>query len=164
MRKINRKNKKVNKQSNAAAERKGMDCRLKVTAIIAMAGLVIVSGSLARIVFFHGAEYSKAAYNQQVKNKIISPNRGTIFDTNGEILAMSVSVSTVSINPGTVVYSNKKKVPDDVLIEAFCKYFSLTEEDAEKKVKSSSSVSVIAKKVEKEKRISIKRKTNLVKY
>lgn len=150
MRKINRKNKKINKQS-VAAERKGMENRLKVTTAVALLGVAIVSGSLARIIFFHGNEYSKAAYNQQVKNKIISPNRGTIFDANGEILAMSVAVSTVSINPGTVVYSNKKTVPNEVLIDAFCKYFSLTKDDAEKKVKSSSSVSVIARKVEKDK-------------
>lgn len=148
MRKIEQKKNKKSKR-NLVAEKKGMDTRLKVTRLIAVFGLVIVSGSLARITFFHGSEYSKAAYNQQVKNKIISPNRGTILDTNGEILAMSVSVSTVSINPGNVLYGSGKKVPNDVLIEGFSKYFSLTKEDAKTKVESKSSVSVIDKKVEK---------------
>ncbi len=149
MRKIKQKAKKKSKQESIT-EKKGMDTRLKITRLVAIFGLVIVSGSLARITFFHSSEYSKAAYNQQVKNKIISPNRGTIFDTNGEILAMSVSVSTVSMNPGNVLYSNGKKVPEEILIDGFCKCFSLSREEAENKVKSKSSVSVIAKKVEKE--------------
>ena len=127
----------------------GIGKRIKVTGFVAFMGLCIVTGSLARIIFIHGNEYSKAAYSNQVKNKIISPSRGTIFDSNGEILAMSVSVSTVSINPGSVKYSSGKKVPNSLLIEGFSKYFSLSEEEAKEKVESKSSVSVIAKKVEK---------------
>lgn len=148
---IIKKKKKIKKtKAELTAEKQLMDKKMKAIAVCAVLGLVIVSVSLGRTIFLHGAEYSKAAYKNQVKNKIISPSRGTIFDTNGEILAMSVSVSTISINPGMVKYSNKKDVPDDVLIDAFCKYFSLSQEDSEKKVKSKSSVSIIAKKVEKE--------------
>ena len=138
--------KQINKQT-----KNKMDRRIKFTGAVALMGLAIVSFSLSKIIFVHGPEYSKQAYNQQVKNKIISPNRGTIFDANGEILAMSVSVSTVSINPGKVKYVSGKAVPDEVLIDGFSKYLSLTPEDATNKVKSKSSVSVIAKKVEKEK-------------
>lgn len=148
MRKIKDK-KKIKKSKEASvAERNGMNRRIKITGIVALLGFLIVSCSLGIIIFVHGADYSKQAYSQQVKNKIISPNRGTIFDTNGEILAMSVSVSTVSINPGKVKYSNDKVVPDNVLIDGFEKYFSLSHEDAEAKVKSKSTVSVIARKVE----------------
>ena len=149
MEKIKEKKKVRKSKETQIAEKKGIDLRIKITAAIAMIGLVIVSISLAITIFVHGPQYSKEAYSQQVKNKIISPNRGTIFDTNGEILAMSVAVSTVSINPGTVKYSDGKDVPNDVLIQAFTKYFSLSEEEARKKVESTSSVSVIAKKVEK---------------
>ena len=66
---------------------------------------------VAYIQFIKGQEYSSAAYNQQMKNKIISPKRGTIYDANGEVLAHSVSVDTISLNPGKVCYRNKKVVP-----------------------------------------------------
>ena len=117
---------KKGKKSKEAiqAEKAGISNRIKVTGAIAFAGLAVVSVSLANIIFMHGPEYSKQAYNQQVKNKIISPNRGTIFDTNGEILAMSVSVSTVSINPGKVKFVSGKDVPDELLISGFSKYLS----------------------------------------
>lgn len=150
IKKIKKKNKIKRTKAEITAEKQLMDKKMKIIAVGAMCGLVIVSISLGITIFFHGAEYSKAAYNNQVKNKIISPSRGTIFDVNGEILAKSVSVSTVSINPGSVKYSNKKSVPDDILIEGFTKYFSLSKEEVEEKVKSKSTVSVIARKVEKE--------------
>lgn len=91
------------------------------------------------------------AYNQQMKNKIISPKRGTIYDCNGEILALSVAVDTVSINPGKVCNQNNKKVDDKIVAEGLSQIFSLDYEETLKKVSSDKSVVVIAKKVETEK-------------
>ena len=67
-----------------------------------MAALLLVglTGRLGYLQFVKGKEYSQRAYSQQMKNKIISPRRGTIYDKNGEPLAISVPVDTVSINPG----------------------------------------------------------------
>ena len=42
-------------------------------------------------------EMQQKAYSQQTKNRIISPKRGTIYDTNGVVLARSVSVETISV-------------------------------------------------------------------
>lgn len=61
--------------------------------------IIGLTGRLGYLQFVKGKEYSQKAYSQQMKNKIISPRRGTIYDRNGEALAVSVSVDTVSINP-----------------------------------------------------------------
>ena len=79
--------------------------------IVTLAFFVVV-GHLVILQFVQGKELSEKAYKQQVKNQIISPTRGTIYDSKGEILAQSISVDTVSLNPGKVTYLNSKKVPE----------------------------------------------------
>lgn len=52
-------------------------------------------------------DMQQRAYSQQTKNRIISPKRGTIFDTNGVVLARSVSVETISVTPKNVKEKEK---------------------------------------------------------
>ena len=50
------------------------------------------------------------AYVQQTLDRTINPNRGTIYDRNGDVLAKSASVETVTVNPTNIVGENKEKV------------------------------------------------------
>ncbi len=114
-------------------------------------GFIAVIVKLSYIIFIKGNDYKKSAYAQQTKSQIISSNRGTIFDSNGKVLAVSVSVDTVSINPNKVKYENGKKVEPEVLATKFAEIFGLEYEDALAKASSESSVVVIARKVESDK-------------
>lgn len=62
------------------------------------------------IQFIDGDSYKMMAYNQQTINQVISPNRGTIYDSTGKPLAVSAGVDTVSINPTYIKAENKEKV------------------------------------------------------
>lgn len=104
---------------------------------------------LTHVIFVKGDIYKSAAYGQQTKSQIISPSRGTIYDANGEVLASSVMVDTVSFNPGEIKYSNGKIVEEDIFAKKFSELFGMTYEDALAKVHSESSVVVIARKVDK---------------
>ena len=128
-----------------------MNRRLTIAGVVATLGLVAVTGSLVYINLVKGEEYSKRAYSQQVKNQIISSKRGTIYDSKGLVLAQSISVDTISINPTEVKYSNDKAVEPEKLAQALSDIFGLTYEETLEKTKSTKSVEVIAKKVEKEK-------------
>lgn len=129
--------------------RKVMNFRIRLFGVGITLLFAIVIISLSIVIFIHGEEYSQSAYKNQTKNQIISPKRGTIYDCNGEILAMSVSVDTVSINPGNVKYSNDKEVESEVLAKKFSELFEdLSYEDALTKVNSSSSIVIIARKVD----------------
>ena len=86
------------------------------------------------------------AYVQQTLDRTINPNRGTIYDRNGEILAMSASVETVTVNPTNIAPENKEKVA-----KALSNIFELDYETILKRVKRKTSIETIAKKVEKEK-------------
>lgn len=119
--------------------------------IIVTIGFIAVIAKLSYIIFVKGNDYKKAAYAQQTKSQIISPSRGTIFDANGEILAVSVSVDTISINPDKVKYENGKNVESEILAKEFSDVFGLDYEQTLEKVKSDASVEVIARKVETDK-------------
>ncbi len=54
-----------------------------------------------------GAELKNTAYSQQTRNRVISPNRGKIYDTNGEVLAESVTVESISITPKNIKDNEK---------------------------------------------------------
>lgn len=49
------------------------------------------------IQYFKGAEYQVLAYEQQTRDRLISPTRGEIQDRNGEPIATSVTAASVSV-------------------------------------------------------------------
>ena len=74
----------------------------------------------------------------------------------GEVLAVSVSVDTVSVNPGEIKYSNNKQVDNETLATKFSEIFGVSYEETLAKLQSESSVVVIAKKVESDKITQLK--------
>ena len=86
------------------------------------------------------------AYIQQTLDRAITPNRGTIYDRNGQILAMSASVESITINPTNISKENKEKVAT-----ALSNIFELDYEKVLKKVNKKTSIETIIKKVEKDK-------------
>ena len=65
---------------------------------------------LGYIQFVQGSELKTMAYVQQTLDRTINPNRGTIYDRNGEVLAMSASVETITVNPTNIAKEDKEKV------------------------------------------------------
>lgn len=70
--------------------------------IIIFAGFGLGIGSLARIQLVNGEEYKEKAESQQLSDTVINPQRGTIYDRNGEILSESASVWQVYIVPSKI--------------------------------------------------------------
>ena len=102
---------------------------------------------LGYIQLIQGKELAKLAYEQQTLDRKINPKRGTIYDATGKnILAVSSTVETVTVNPGNISAENKEKVA-----KALSDIFELDYETVLKKVKKRSSIETIVKKVEKEK-------------
>lgn len=109
--------------------------------------LACLIGRLGFIQFAKGGELSSMAYMQQTLDRKINPKRGTIFDSTGKnILAVSSTVETVTVNPGNILEKDKEKVA-----KKLSELFELEYENALKKVKKRSSIETIAKKVDKQK-------------
>ena len=99
------------------------------------------------IQFIQGDELQAMAYNQQTLNRKVNAKRGTIYDATGKnVLAVSASVETVSINPTNIAEKDKEKVA-----RALSDIFNLDYETVFKKVIKRSSIEIIVKKIDKEK-------------
>ena len=62
--------------------------------------LFLLIGRIGFIQLYHGEELASLAYQQQTLDRNINPKRGTIYDSTGKnVLAISSTVETVSINP-----------------------------------------------------------------
>ena len=92
-----------------------------------------------------GAELQESAYNQQTKNRTISPKRGVIYDRNGTVLAESVTVETISITPKNIDKEYKEKTA-----KGLSEILGLNYETVLAKTKKNTADEVIARKLEKD--------------
>ncbi len=121
--------------------------KMRNTLFITFLVIVCLIGRIGYIQFIQGGKLSSMAYQQQTLDRSINPKRGTIFDSTGKnVLAVSSTVETVTVNPGNIAKENKEKVA-----QILSEIFELDYEKILKKVTKRSSIETIAKKVEKEK-------------
>lgn len=80
----------------------GADAGISVTRKIFLALAAVVAGRLAFLQLFKHDEYAAAATNQRTNKVTLHAMRGTIYDRNGNVLAMSVECETVYANPKAV--------------------------------------------------------------
>ena len=121
--------------------------KMRNTLFITFLIIVCLIGRIGYIQLIQGGELSSMAYQQQTLDRNINPKRGAIYDaTRKNVLAVSSTVETVTVNPGNIAKENKEKVA-----QVLSDIFELDYEKTLKKVTKRSSIETIAKKVEKEK-------------
>lgn len=126
-----------------------LSSKKKMRNILFIAFLIIICliGRIGYIQFVQGGELASMAYQQQTLDRSINPKRGSILDSTGKnVLAVSSTVETVTVNPGNITKENKEKVA-----KVLADIFELDYEKTLKKVTKRSSIETIAKKVDKEK-------------
>ncbi len=120
--------------------------RMKNMLIISTAILIALAIRIAWIQFVNGEELQTKAYAQQTLDRKINPKRGTIYDSNGNELAVSSTVYTITVNPTNIKKEDKEKVS-----RKLSEIFSLDYDKTFKRVSKRSSIETIARKQEKEK-------------
>ena len=121
--------------------------RIMYSLFIVFIIFILLIVRIAYIQFIQGNSLKQMAYAQQSLDRKINPKRGTIYDATGKnILAVSATVETVTINPINIEEKNKEKVA-----KAFSDIFELDYEKTLKKVRKRSSIETIVKKMDKEK-------------
>lgn len=65
-------------------------------------GFAVVAGRLIWIQTVKAAEYSERAFNQRLRDIELQPRRGTIYDREGEPLAVSIEAKTIYAAPNRI--------------------------------------------------------------
>ena len=126
-----------------------LSSKKKMRNVLFISFLIIICliGRIGYIQLVQGKELSELAYQQQTLDRKINPKRGTIYDATGKnILAISSTVETVTVNPTNISNENKEKVA-----KVLTDIFELDYETVLKKVKKRSSIETVVRKVDKEK-------------
>ena len=75
---------------------------LVLMTVCGIAAFIVLIAKLYDIQIKKHELYETAAIEQQIRETTVSAERGTIYDTNGKILAMSASVDTIYISPAEI--------------------------------------------------------------
>ncbi len=92
----------MSNRSTNSGQRPNRDIVSRTLFIAAMCGIVafvILAGQLFKVMIVQHDYYEKMAVTNQTKETTVSATRGTIYDLNGEILAISASAENVFISP-----------------------------------------------------------------
>ena len=139
------KSKKVVKINNYSVK------RLIGIALVFMFCMILLIFRIAHLQFVEGYSLSKQASSQQTSTITITPTRGSIYDSNGKVLAISAGVDTVSVNPSKLKYDNGDEVKLEFIAQAFSNIFGMEYENVLEKLNSATAYVTIASKVENDK-------------
>lgn len=153
----NNRNKKTNSISSKVSKKK--EAQLKPVAskrliAVVWVAFIIFSILILRIAYFQfvdGGRLKELASRQQTTNRIISPNRGNIYDSTGKLLAQSAAVDTITVNPSKIKDEDDEDVSKEKVAKGLSEIFELDYDEVYEKVTSESSVETIIKKVEQDK-------------
>lgn len=137
------------KQKNVQIENKSK--RLKWFVIVFTFFVLALISRLFVLQFVDSASLKEKAYKQTTANKVISPKRGTIYDSTGKALAVSTEVDTVSVNPSLIVVKNNQEETNalkEKVATALANIFELDYNEVLVKITSTNSIETIAKKVD----------------
>ncbi len=87
-----------------------MKLRLMFLGVFVLVVVSIITYNLVNLQVIRHEELRQAAEEQQLRDVTITPNRGTIYDTNMKVLATSATVWTISVAPNNI----KEEQRDDV--------------------------------------------------
>ena len=135
-----------------------------------LAVMAYVSYVMYGVAVRESGKYQALANDQQFKTMTVAANRGSIYDANGQVLAQSITVYTVFVDPKTFqnevatqladVEDGKKSAADMInyeyeIISSLTQNLDVTEEEVREKLYKDNRYQVVAKDVEKTAAVAI---------
>lgn len=131
--------------------------RLRLLAVIFSIIIILLITRIFYVQFYFikdGSTLKELAFKQSSASSIIDSQRGTIYDSTGKILAKSVDVDTISVNPSLISVKNsveKTNALKEKVAWGLSEIFELDYNETLAKLSSSRSVETIASKIESDK-------------
>lgn len=104
------KEKKTNKKNNINVQNTISSFKLKAFFIVILLLMIVMLGRIAFLQIIDGAHLKTLATSQQTLTETISAKRGSIYDVNGQTLAMSYETDKIYIDPTSIKSENKETV------------------------------------------------------
>lgn len=123
---------------------------LKRLFIMSIIIIFLMTASGVRVFYLQtvrGEELAQKAESQQLKDTEISAMRGTIYDSDGNVLAQSATVWNIYLDPLEIGSEEKR----ELITDEFAKLFEYDDEEKEelyKKTKAQNHYEIVEKKVE----------------
>ncbi len=146
---------------NNKSKKKKVNTTSKKLLIVMICFFIVLFLLIIRLGFLQiiqGSQLREEMYSQLIKSDLISPKRGTIYDSTGKALAISAQVDTVSVQPSSIVVKKGNKIDEEKtkalkekVAKAFSEIFELDYAETLEKLSSDSNIVTIAKKQEKDK-------------
>jgi len=134
------------RRKEMASQKTDIRKRMIVFYVIFLALILFLLGRTAYLQIFRGAELKEAAEQQQTRDSMITPKRGTIYDRNGKVLAQSASAEMVVVEPVII----KKEGNAAEVANALSQILELDYDDVYAKTQKNSYYEIVKKKLEKE--------------
>ena len=111
--------------------------------VLIVIAFMFLIGRLAWVQVVDGMRLQEMAYEQQTRDRTINSSRGTIYSSDGKVLAISAAMETISVTPTQV--ENQAE-----LSQKLADLLGLTYDEVYEKVTADSALVTIAKNIDKE--------------
>ena len=123
-----------------------MVIRFNVLRVVFIIAFAVMAARFFYLQIIEHDKYEQLAVKQQTSDITVSAKRGTIYDVNGNELAVSASAYLVTIAPNKISDEETR----DTLVTILSETLSLSYEDVYKKTKRNTQYEVIARGIEKD--------------
>lgn len=130
----------LQKRKSGAARRANQVIRSRTVLMMLVFGVITFAVLLLKLYNLQIIKHEKLqeeAVAQQTRSTVVSASRGTIYDKNGNVLAVSASAETVFISPKEIA-DNKKEDASEIA-RGLARILGVDQADIEKKMRRTSS-------------------------
>ena len=130
----------------------GMKKRMIVVLVIFFAVALGITGKLGYEQLFNASKLESGALNARLREIDIKANRGTIYDRNGDPLAISIASQSVYINPKLIRKEDQrenteKRQDKDEVIQSLASILEIDASEIEEKVEKDVSFAYIKRRI-----------------
>ncbi len=119
--------------------------------IIVFSAMLLVTGYVSFVMYKvavkESDKYQALANSQQFKTMTIAANRGSIYDSNGQVLAQSLTVYTVFVDPKT--FGERDTDKENLIVQTLAQNLGVSDSEVREKLYKDNEYQIIQKDVDK---------------